>query len=99
MVRPAGFTSTKPPRTKSFETLAPASAIVTMPGFSVDMKGAWSFSTVNSPSVPGTTTDSTSPVNSSRSGETSSKGKVAMDQDDLARRCAFSTASSMVPTI
>src|SRR6478736_8477835 len=49
-----------------------------MPGRSVVTIGAWSASTPNSPSAPGTSTCSTSPENSSFCGETSSKWKLAI---------------------
>src|SRR5262245_60131431 len=49
-----------------------------IPGRSVAMIGAWPASTPKSPSEPGRSTCSTSSENSSFSGETRSKWKVAM---------------------
>src|SRR5262245_23684303 len=52
--------------------------IFTMPGRSIAIIGAWPASTPNSPSVPGNTTCSTSPENTSCSGETRSKWNMAI---------------------
>ena len=73
-----------------------------MPGRSVATIGAWPASTPKSPSAPGTSTWSTSPENSSFSGETSSKWQwpsVMPYAASAASFLPFSTASSMVPTM
>src|SRR5688572_13206876 len=87
MVKPAGVTSAKPPRTKIF-CVSPVSVFTsTRPGFSVLMNGAWRASTVKNPSLPGTTTESTSSDMSSRSGETRSKCMGSATAIAPASRC------------
>src|SRR5674476_1624287 len=54
-----------------------------MPGRSVETNGAWPASTPKSPSAPGTSTCSTSPENTSFSGDTSSKCKFAIVCSDF----------------
>src|ERR1700741_477255 len=77
-VRPSADTSAKPPSTTIFCS-PPAPCTVRIPGRSVVTIGACSASTPKSPSMPGTSTCSTSPENKSFSGETSSKWKLAID--------------------
>ncbi len=77
-VSPCAETSAKPPST-TICCAPPAPCTVRMPGRSVVTTGAWPASTPKSPSAPGTSTCSTSPENSSFSGDTNSKCKVAID--------------------
>src|ERR1043166_2662362 len=72
---PSAETSAKPPST-TMRCCCPLTMTVMMPGRSADTVGAWPASTPKSPSMPGTSTWSTSPENSSFSGETRSKWKV-----------------------
>src|SRR5262245_20104759 len=85
-VRPCGLTSAKPPNTRIRCSLGPR--MRRMPGRSMATSGAWPASTPNSPSVPGTTTCSTSPENKICSGETRSKWNVAirLSSGDASRR-------------
>ena len=53
-----------------------ASSIPTTPGRIAVITGAWSLSTWKSPSAPGTSTAWAEPLNSTLSGDTSSKWKV-----------------------
>ena len=73
-----------------------------IPGRTVEMKSAWPGSTPKLPSSPGTTTMATSSESSSFSGETSSNltlSAIASYAASAAIFFAFSTASSMVPTM
>src|SRR5262245_21788561 len=76
-VQPVPVTSAKPPSTKMRSVTLPFWKIEITPGRTVEMRRAWPGSTPKSPSVPGTTTDSTSAENSKRSGETSSNLTVS----------------------
>src|SRR5688572_5215815 len=76
-VQPVPVTSAKPPSTKIRSVTLPFWNTEMTPGRTVEMRRAWPGSTPKSPSVPGTTTDSTSAENSKRSGETSSNLTVS----------------------
>src|SRR3712207_5399301 len=70
--------SAKPPRTRTRRPLPGVLVITRNPVLRAVITGEWPARTVMSPSVAGSTTASTSPENSTRSGETSSKVKVAI---------------------
>src|SRR5436190_23341856 len=76
--QPSRVTSPMPPTTmKRCSTLLPCSTSTT-PGRTVEISGAWPCRTPKSPSLPGTTTMSTSVLTSSRSGMTRRKETFAI---------------------